>query len=144
MIPKRQLKKLNGCFFVSKRSKLLSEGTSAEIPPETDQLLELLSLACVLSYIFGHSTDTGPRCDIETLMKRPNYLQIFLSLMLVFAILSPTTAFAAYGDNGKKHFQTGMKFEASEDWDKAAEEYKPMAMPPTRAPMAIAPSRMAK
>lgn len=43
--------------------------------------------------------------------------------MLVFAILSPVTTLAARGDGGKKHFQTGMKFEAAEDWDKAAEEF---------------------
>ncbi|MEP6944593.1 MAG: secretin N-terminal domain-containing protein [Acidobacteriota bacterium] len=56
-------------------------------------------------------------------MKRLNYLQMFLSLMLVFAILSPVATLAAAGDNGKKHFQAGMNFEASEDWDKAAEEF---------------------
>ena len=55
-------------------------------------------------------------------MKRPNYLHVFLSFLLVFAILSPPVALAA-GDNGKKHFKEGMKFEQSEDWDKAAEEF---------------------
>ncbi len=55
-------------------------------------------------------------------MKRSNYLQMILSLLLVFAILSPVTALA-YGDGGKKHFKLGMKWEGSEDWDKAAEEF---------------------
>lgn len=56
-------------------------------------------------------------------MKRPNYLHVFLSFLLVFAILSPPVALAAIGDNGKKHFKLGMKYESSEDWDKAAEEF---------------------
>ena len=56
------------------------------------------------------------------LMKRPNFIQMFLSVMLVLAILSPTATLAAY-DSGNKHFQLGMKYEVTEDWDKAAEEF---------------------
>jgi general secretion pathway protein D len=54
-------------------------------------------------------------------MNRSITLRAILSLTLVFAMLSPTAAFA-FGD-GKKHFKAGMKHEVAEEWDKAAEEF---------------------
>lgn len=54
-------------------------------------------------------------------MKRTIPLRIFVTLMLVFAMLSPT-AVLAFGD-GKKHFKAGMKFETAEQWDQAAESF---------------------
>ncbi len=54
-------------------------------------------------------------------MNRSIKVQISLTVLLVFAMLSPTAAFA-FGD-GKKHFKAGMKAEYSEDWDKAAESF---------------------
>lgn len=54
-------------------------------------------------------------------MKRSIQFRVFLSLTLVFAMLSPTAALAM-GD-GKKHFKTGMKHEVAEEWDKAAEAF---------------------
>src|SRR6185503_5332578 len=54
-------------------------------------------------------------------MKRSLHVRIFVTLLLVLAMLSPTAIFAF--DGGKKHFQTGMKHEAAEEWDKAVEEY---------------------
>jgi general secretion pathway protein D len=54
-------------------------------------------------------------------MKRTNNLRVILSILILFSMLSPAWALTA-GD-GKKHFKEGMKYEASEDWDKAAEEF---------------------
>ncbi len=54
-------------------------------------------------------------------MKRSIHVRVFVTLLLVFAMLSPTAIFA-FGD-GKKHFNAGMKHEAAEEWDKAVEEY---------------------
>ena len=54
-------------------------------------------------------------------MKRSIHVRIFVTLLLVLAMLSPTAIFAF--DGGKKHFQEGMKHEAAEEWDKAVEEY---------------------
>src|SRR5215210_7747576 len=54
-------------------------------------------------------------------MKRSSHVHFFVSLFLLLAMLSPTAAFA-FGD-GKKHFNTGMKHEAAEEWDKAVEEF---------------------
>jgi general secretion pathway protein D len=54
-------------------------------------------------------------------MKNSIYFRFSLSLVLMLALLSPTAVLAA-GD-GKKHFNKGMKHEAAEEWDKAAEEY---------------------
>ena len=51
-------------------------------------------------------------------MNRPAYLRV-LSLLLLLCLLSPTAALA-YGD-GKKLFKEGMRHEAAEEWDKAAE-----------------------
>ncbi len=54
-------------------------------------------------------------------MKKSIYFRFSLSFMLMLALLSPTAVLAA-GD-GKKHFNLGMKYETSEEWDKAVEEY---------------------
>ena len=53
-------------------------------------------------------------------MKKSAYVRFSITLLLVFAMLSPTAVLA--GD-GKKHFKAGMKAEDSEQWDKAAEEF---------------------
>jgi len=55
-------------------------------------------------------------------MKTPVFVRSFVTLLLVGCLLSPISVLA-YGDAGKKHFNAGMKFEVSEQWDKAAEEY---------------------
>ena len=47
--------------------------------------------------------------------------RFILTFLLVFAMLSPT-AVLAFGD-GKKHFKAGMKHEAAEQWDQAAEAF---------------------
>lgn len=57
----------------------------------------------------------------KQVMKRAFNIRAFLSLLLMAAMFSPT-AVLAFGD-GKKHFKQGMKHEASEEWDKAAEEF---------------------
>jgi general secretion pathway protein D len=49
------------------------------------------------------------------------YVRFSLTFLLVFSMLSPM-AVLALGD-GKKHFKNGMKHEASETWDQAAEEF---------------------
>ena len=54
-------------------------------------------------------------------MKRSISVRVFASLLLVLSMLSPTAIFA-YND-GKKHFNQGMKYEVSEQWDKAVEEF---------------------
>ncbi|MGD9564103.1 MAG: secretin N-terminal domain-containing protein [Pyrinomonadaceae bacterium] len=54
-------------------------------------------------------------------MKRSMHVRISLTLLLVFAMLSPTAVLA--GGDGKKHFKQGMKHEAAEQWDQAAEAF---------------------
>lgn len=54
-------------------------------------------------------------------MKKSVFVRFSLTFLMVFSLLSPTVILAA-GD-GKKHFKTGMRFEATEEWDKAAEEF---------------------
>lgn len=54
-------------------------------------------------------------------MKRSTNVAFFVSILLIFSMLAPTAAFA-FGD-GKKHFREGMKYEASEEWDRAVEEF---------------------
>lgn len=54
-------------------------------------------------------------------MKTISNLRISISFILIFAMLSPA-AVLAMGD-GKKHFKEGVKHEAAEAWDKAAEEF---------------------
>jgi general secretion pathway protein D len=53
-------------------------------------------------------------------MKTSAYVRFSVTLLLLISLLSPTAALA--GD-GKKHFKEGMKAEAAEQWDKAAEEF---------------------
>jgi general secretion pathway protein D len=53
-------------------------------------------------------------------MKKSAYVRFSITLLLLFSLLSPTAVLA--GD-GKKHFKEGMKAEAAEQWDKAAEEF---------------------
>jgi general secretion pathway protein D len=54
-------------------------------------------------------------------MKRSVYVRFSLSLLLVFAMISPIAALAL-GD-GKKHFSNGMKHEVAEKWDEAVEAF---------------------
>ena len=54
-------------------------------------------------------------------MKRSIYVRFSLTFLLVFSMLSPM-AVLAMGD-GKKHFKNGMKAEAAEQWDQAAEAF---------------------
>jgi general secretion pathway protein D len=54
-------------------------------------------------------------------MKKSVLLRLSLSILLMFSLLSPAAVLAA-GD-GNKHFREGLKHEAAELWDKAAEEY---------------------
>lgn len=54
-------------------------------------------------------------------MKRSVYIRFSVTLVLIFAMLSPAAALGL-GD-GKKYFKTGMKYETAEDWDKAAEQF---------------------
>ena len=54
-------------------------------------------------------------------MKRSTHLTFFVTLLLVFSMLVPTSAFA-FGDD-KKYFKEGMKYEAAEEWDKAVEQF---------------------
>ncbi len=49
------------------------------------------------------------------------YVRFFVSLTLLLSMLSPVAAFAF--TDGKKHFREGMKYESSETWDKAVEEF---------------------
>jgi general secretion pathway protein D len=47
--------------------------------------------------------------------------RVFVSLLLTFCLLVlPATAFAKKGD---KHFKEGMRYEASQQWEKAAQEF---------------------
>jgi general secretion pathway protein D len=54
-------------------------------------------------------------------MKTSIHVRVFVTLLLVGSMLAPITALGFV--DGRKHFQEGMKFEASEQWDKAAEEF---------------------
>ena len=54
-------------------------------------------------------------------MKRSTHLSCFVTLVLIFSMISPVAA-ATFGD-GKKHFKEGIKHEAAEQWDKAVEEF---------------------
>ncbi|MDQ2936596.1 MAG: hypothetical protein M3R67_03720 [Acidobacteriota bacterium] len=46
--------------------------------------------------------------------------RIFVSLLLTFCLLLPVTAFAR---KGEKNFKAGMNYEASQQWEKAAQEF---------------------
>ncbi len=54
-------------------------------------------------------------------MKRTIYFQMILSFFVIGALLSPTAVLAVGKD--KKHFKEGMKHEAAEEWDLAAEKF---------------------
>lgn len=54
-------------------------------------------------------------------MKKSVYVRFSLIFLLVFSLLSPAAVLAA-GD-GNKHFKIGIRYESSEEWDKAAEEF---------------------
>ncbi|MFZ1701464.1 MAG: secretin N-terminal domain-containing protein [Pyrinomonadaceae bacterium] len=54
-------------------------------------------------------------------MKSTIRVRFFITITLILSMLSPLSVLAA-GD-GKKHFNEGMKHEASEMWDKAVEEF---------------------
>src|SRR5438552_4584080 len=57
-------------------------------------------------------------------MKTSIYFRFSLSFLLIFAMLSPLVVFAGESDvEGKKHFKEGMKYESTEQWDKASEEF---------------------
>ena len=51
-------------------------------------------------------------------MKNPIFARVITFVFLV-CLVAPTTGLA-FGD-GKKYFKEGMRFERSEEWDKAAE-----------------------
>lgn len=55
-------------------------------------------------------------------MKKSAYVRFSIALLLLVALLSPTAVLAS-DRKAKKHFQAGMKAEAAEQWDKAAEEF---------------------
>jgi general secretion pathway protein D len=54
-------------------------------------------------------------------MKRSIRVHFIASLVLVLSMLSPTAIFAF--NDGKKHFNQGMKHEVAEEWDRAVEEF---------------------
>jgi general secretion pathway protein D len=54
-------------------------------------------------------------------MKRSAFVRYSFTLLLFVSLVSPFTALAA-GDH-KKNFKQGMKYEAAEEWDKAAESF---------------------
>lgn len=54
-------------------------------------------------------------------MKSPGFVRYSFTLLLFVSLISPFTVLAA-GDH-KKHFKQGMKYEATEEWDKAAESF---------------------
>jgi general secretion pathway protein D len=55
-------------------------------------------------------------------MKRLSGLRVFLSFLLLAAMLSPASA-VALRDNSKKYFSQGMKHEDAQEWDKAVEQF---------------------
>jgi general secretion pathway protein D len=55
-------------------------------------------------------------------MKKSAYVRFSITLLLLVSLLSPMAIFAN-DKKAKKHFQAGMKAEAAEQWDKAAEEF---------------------
>jgi general secretion pathway protein D len=54
-------------------------------------------------------------------MKTSMRVRFFVTLLLASSMLMPVSALAFY--DGKKHFNDGIKYEVSEQWDKAAEEF---------------------
>ncbi|HEX8890302.1 MAG TPA: secretin N-terminal domain-containing protein [Pyrinomonadaceae bacterium] len=52
---------------------------------------------------------------------RENHSRLFASLLIIFCLLvAPMTAFAKKGD---KNYKQGMKYEAAQQWEKAAQEF---------------------
>ncbi len=77
---------------------------------------ELCSLVRVLNTSRGDQSKTRIYiCD----MKNSSRIRFSLSLLLLVTFLLPAVSLAA-GD-GKKYFKEGMKYEATDEWDKAAE-----------------------
>lgn len=57
-------------------------------------------------------------------MKSNRFLRIVTALVVIFCLFAaPTAALAAAGSKGDKNFNQGLKYEAAEQWDKAAEEF---------------------
>jgi len=54
-------------------------------------------------------------------MKRSIHVRSFVTLLLLFSLMSPVWATVLI--DGKKHFKQGMKHESAEEWDRAAEEF---------------------
>src|SRR5438309_4931275 len=53
-------------------------------------------------------------------MQRKSHSRFLITILLTVSLFTPLTAFATSG-NG--HFKDGLKYEESEQWDKAAEEF---------------------
>jgi general secretion pathway protein D len=63
----------------------------------------------------------GYQLHRETDMRIKINTRVFVSLLLTFCLLVlPATAFAKKGD---KHFKDGMRYEAAQQWEKAAQEF---------------------
>lgn len=56
-------------------------------------------------------------------MKNSVFVRSSLIFLLVFSLLSPTAVLANAAGEGKKHFKAGMRYEVTEEWDKAAESF---------------------
>lgn len=56
-------------------------------------------------------------------MIKSAYVRFSLTFFLLAALLSPTAVLAIDTKKAKRHFETGMKAEVAEQWDKAAEEF---------------------
>jgi len=54
-------------------------------------------------------------------MKKTNRMRFFTTLLIVLCLLSPTAVLAV--GEGKKRFKQGLKHEAAQEWDKAAEQF---------------------
>lgn len=54
-------------------------------------------------------------------MKRSAFIRYSLTLLFLVSMLSPAAALGAV--DHKRHFKEGMKYEAAEEWDKAAESF---------------------
>src|SRR5262245_59310731 len=53
-------------------------------------------------------------------MKSSAFARYSITLLFVLSLMSPVAVFAV---DHKKHFKEGLKYEASEEWDKAAEAF---------------------
>lgn len=57
-------------------------------------------------------------------MKISATIRFTTSLLLIICLFAPVVALGSgFGNDGKKHFKIGMKFEDAEQWDKAVEEF---------------------